>query len=265
MINAILSCLPPDHPWRPHIQFHPSLPSTNTETKSQAAAGAPHGTVIIADSQSAGRGRLGRSFCSPAGLGIYMSVILRPDCRPSELMHLTCATAVAVCDAIESALAFRPGIKWINDLVLEKQKLGGILTELSIHPKSGLVDYAVVGIGINCNQQPEDFPPELRSIACSVSMATGSIVNRNKLAAAMIWELERMSRNLPQKAAIMERYRQDCVTIGKDITVIQNDRCQNAKALSVDDDGALIVDYGNGQPSTVNCGEVSVRGLFGYL
>lgn len=265
MKKQILSYLPDAHPWKNSIVCFDTLDSTNNHAKALASAGAPHGTVIIADSQSAGRGRLGRSFCSPAGCGIYMSVILRPCCSPSELLHLTCAVAVAACDAIEDTLAFRPGVKWINDLVWDAKKLGGILTELSIDTRSGLVDYAIVGIGINCSQKAEDFPPALRSIACSAAMATGSRIDRSRLAAAMIRQLEQMADRLSHRSAIMERYRQDCITIGKDITVIQGDRQQHARALSVNDDGALVVDGGNGQPSIVNCGEVSVRGLFGYV
>ena len=126
MKEKILSHLPPAHPWGQTLYYRDTIPSTNTEAKAMAAAGAPHGTVILADSQTAGRGRLGRSFCSPADSGIYMSVILRPACPPAALMHLTCAAGVAVCNAVETAVGIRPGIKWINDLVLRGKKLGGI-------------------------------------------------------------------------------------------------------------------------------------------
>ena len=145
MINMIQSLLPPGFPWRESIHYYPTIDSTNTQAKHLAAQGAPHGTVLIAGHQTGGRGRLGRSFHSPEGLGIYLSVILRPNCLAKDLMHLTCATAVAMCDAVEAAAAFRPGIKWTNDLIWGKRKLGGILTELSLNP-DGAVDYAVVGI-----------------------------------------------------------------------------------------------------------------------
>ena len=157
MIASILNRLPEDFPWKHSIQYFPTIDSTNTRAKLLAAQGAPHGTVLIAGHQSGGRGRMGRSFHSPEGMGIYLSVILRPDCPATDLMHLTCAAGVAMCDAVEAAAGFRPGIKWTNDLIWGKRKLGGILTELSLK-SDGTADYAVVGIGINCCQQPEDFP-----------------------------------------------------------------------------------------------------------
>ena len=116
-----------------------------------------------------GRGSRGRRFHSPAGSGVYLSVILRPVCDPGALMHLTCAAATAMCDAVEAACGFRPGIKWTNDLVFGRRKLGGILTELRLDHR-GLVDFAIVGIGINCLQGPADFPEEL--IATRISCLT---------------------------------------------------------------------------------------------
>lgn len=264
MKDTIISHLPADFGWKNQIHWYDTIDSTNLQAKAIAAAGAPHGTVLIADSQSAGRGRLGRSFTSPAQSGIYMSVILRPGCPPAELMHLTCAAAVAMCDAVETALGIRPGVKWINDLVWQRKKLGGILTELSMDAKTGLVDHAVIGIGINCNQRPEDFPPELQPIACSAAMAAGRPIDRSRLAAAMIYELARMDRMLSQQKLIMARYRQDCITVGQEVVVIRGDQRQPGRALSVNDDGSLQVVFADGHTSAVNSGEVSVRGLFGY-
>ena len=262
MKDLILSPLPPAHPWGQSLYWYDALPSTNSLAKDMAREGAVQGTVLLADSQSAGRGRLGRSFCSQPGQGIYMSVILRPNCPPSELMHLTCAVGVAVCNAVEDATGYRPGIKWINDLVAGSKKLGGILTELVM--ETGLVRSAVVGIGINCSQAPEDFPPELQDIACSLSCVIGRSVDRAKLAAALICRLEEMSRQLQDRSAIMEDYRRDCVTLGKEILVIQGDHRRPGRALSVQDDGSLMVEFLDGTISTVNAGEVSVRGLFDY-
>ena len=123
----------------------------------------------------------------------------------------------------------------------------------------------VVGIGINCNQKPSDFPEEIRCIACSASTVTGTEIDCGALAAALLLQLEKMAQTLADKCGIMERYRQDCITIGQEITVIQGDLHRNAIALSIDDEGALMVDFGDGSPSKVNSGEVSVRGLLGYL
>ena len=262
MKNEILTHLPPDHPWGQNLYWYDSIPSTNAQAKIIAQTSAPQGTVLLADSQTAGRGRLGRRFDSQPGAGIYMSVILRPNCPPADLMHLTCAVGVAVCDAVADTVGFRPGIKWINDLVANGKKLGGILTELII--EDGLVCCAVVGIGINCSQKPEDFPPELQSIACSLSSVTGAAVNRAELAASMILRLEQLSQQLQHREALMECYRKDCVTIGKDITVIQGDYQRPGQALDVQDDGSLLVQFVDGTTAVVNSGEVSVRGLFGY-
>ena len=260
----ILIHLAGDHPWADKIHYFDTIDSTNTQAKKLAAAGAPHGTVLVAGHQTGGRGRMGRRFHSPAGVGIYLSVILRPDCKPDALMHLTCAAGTAMCDAVETAAGFRPGIKWINDLVYENRKLGGILAELSL-TASGAVNYAVIGIGINCLHTPGDFPPEIRDIAASLSMVTGASVSPARLAAAMIDRLHAMSRNLlPEKAAVMERYRRDCVTIGRDVRVM-TDPPRAGVALDVDDDGGLVVRFADGHTETVSAGEVSVRGMYGYV
>ena len=157
MKEQIIQNLRESCPWQDSLLWYGCIDSTNTRARELARQGAAHGTVLIADRQTGGRGRLGRSFHSPAGKGIYMSVILRPCCKPEKIMHLTCAAAVAMCDVVEDAAGFRPGIKWTNDLVFGQRKIAGVLTELGFD-KTGNVDYAVVGIGINCCQQEGDFP-----------------------------------------------------------------------------------------------------------
>lgn len=259
MLSEILKHLP-GHPWREKIQYFDTLDSTNTYAKQLAAEGASEGTVVIAGQQTGGRGRLGRSFSSPAGMGIYLSIILRPGCPPEELMHLTCATGVAAAEAIG-----RPGvgIKWTNDLVLGKRKLGGILTELSINPASGKVDWAVVGIGINCCQQPWQFPEEIRNMACSLGMDWQDVP---WLIADLIIALQQMrSRLLTHKADILAEFARRCVTIGSEISILRGDEVRHGKALDVDADGGLIVEYDDGSVGTVTSGEVSIRGMYGYL
>ncbi len=258
--------LPKSHPWSNSILCFDTIDSTNTHAKALAYAGAPHGTVLLANHQTGGRGRMGRSFHSPSGCGIYLSVILRPNCPPADLMHLTCAAGCAMCDAVEEAAAFRPGIKWINDLVWDTKKLGGILAELSINAKTGLVDYAVVGIGINCTQKKEDFPPEIREIATSLGTITGKAIDRNRLAAAMILALSRMSDTLlTEKSTVMNRYRGDCVTLGKAVAVHSFEETLYGTAVDVDSEGALVVQFADGHRETVSAGEVSVRGMYGYV
>lgn len=247
------------------MQYFDTITSTNDVLKLLAAQGAPEGTCLIAGSQSGGRGRLGRSFLSPPEAGVYMSVLLRPKCTPLELMHLTCAAGCAACDAIQSAMGFRPGIKWINDIVYRKRKLAGILVEMGLEP-GGAVGYAVIGIGINCNQEETDFPPEIRSFAGSLKMAVEAPVSRAVIAAGMVDAFAQMNaRLLTHQADILAQYRRDCVTIGKSVNVIRSEFSRPGKALDVDDAGALVVQYADGSVEHVNSGEVSVRGLYGYV
>lgn len=255
-----------DHPWRDSIQLFDLVDSTNTIAKALAFQGAPAGTVLIADRQSQGRGRLGRSFQSPGGMGIYLSCIIRPNCAPSDLMHLTCAVGVAMCDAVEAACGFRPGIKWTNDLVFEKRKLGGILVELGLNPQNHLVDYAVLGIGINCCQQEADFDESIRSMAGSLRMVTGTVVDRNRVAAEMIRALHKMDKTLlTGKERMLGRYRADCITLGKQISVVRGEEVRHGTALEIDGNGELVVRYDSGEIRSVSSGEVSIRGLYGYI
>ena len=265
MKEQIVSLLSPDYPWKEHFTWLEETDSTNDRLKELARQGAPHGTVLIADRQTGGHGRMGRAFHSPGGVGIYFSILLRPACQPGQLMHLTCATAVAMCDAVEAAVGFRPGIKWTNDLVAGKQKLGGILTELGLSARGG-VDYAIIGIGINCCQTEADFPEELRNIAASLSMVTRKTVDRAKVAAAMMEALFRMDENLlTGKTSMLERYRQNCITIGQEISLVRSEEVRYGKALDVDEQGALVVAFSDGHVEAVNSGEVSVRGMYGYV
>jgi len=265
MKTDILSHLSPEYPWKDLIQYFPSLGSTNDLLKTLARQGAPHGTAILAGHQTGGHGRLGRSFHSPEGMGVYLSFLIRPDCAPTALMHLTCATAVAMCEAVEAACGLRPGIKWTNDLVYGRRKLGGILTELGLSSQ-GTADYAIIGIGINCRQTEQDFPEELRAMAGSLDTITGEKNDPARLAAAMLESLHRMDTGLlTQKSAILEAYRRDCVTLGQEISVVRGNDIRHGTALSVDVEGALIVRFTDGSIQAVNSGEVSIRGMYGYV
>ena len=264
MKEKILSNLTTECPWRDTLYWYDTISSTNTHAKQMAREGAPHGTVLIAGQQTGGRGRMGRTFQSPAGMGVYLSVILRPNCAPKHLMHLTCAAGVAMMDAVEAVSGIRPQVKWINDLVIKGKKLGGILTEMSV--EKGIVDYAIIGIGINCLQKETDFPLEISSIATSLSMAAEKTVSPEVLAAAMtesLWKLD--SALFSQKECLMARYRQDCITLGKEIQVIRGDTVLPGKAVDIDDEGGLLVQYPDGTVQVVSSGEVSVRGMYGYV
>ena len=253
-----------DCPWR--VYLFSEVDSTNTRLKEMAKVGSPAGTVLVADRQTGGRGRLGRSFLSPGGVGVYLSALIRPDCAPTELMHLTCAMAVTMCDAVENAFGFRPGIKWTNDLVVGNKKLGGILTELGLDPKTGRVDYAILGIGINCGQTASDFDESIRDMATSARMVLGREADRNRLIAEMVLALENMDRTLlVSPDAMLGHYRADCITLGREISILRGNEVRHARALDIDQEGGLIVRYDSGEIGTVTSGEVSVRGLYGYI
>ncbi|MBQ6997506.1 MAG: biotin--[Oscillospiraceae bacterium] len=261
MLTKIQSFLPEGHLWQNQIIWYDEITSTNDVAKDLIHQGAPHGTVLIADRQSGGRGRMGRSFVSPAGQGVYMSVILRFPNTPEQLMHLTCAAAVAACDAVEAVTGLRPGIKWTNDLVYGGRKLAGILTELVIAPTQTA---AVIGIGINCAQAQADFPEDIRSFAGSLSMVCGKSTDRARLAAALIEAFSKMAQSIGEKQAILDTYRRDCVTVGKAVSVVRGDTLRHGTAVGIDDEGALLVEFSDGCKEAVNAGEVSVRGMYGY-
>ena len=265
MKQTIQKQLPAACPWGERIYCFDSIDSTNTKAKELAIAGAPHGTVVVAKHQTQGRGRMGRRFHSPAGLGLYLSVILRPNCPPDQLMHLTSCAAVAMCDAVQKVSGLRPGIKWVNDLILNKKKLGGILTELSVNPKTAMTDYAIIGVGINCLHKEADFPEDLRPIATSLALS-GKQVSPAELAAAMVTALYKMDKRLPkEKWAIMNQYRAACITLKKKVMVVRGDQIRFGKAWDVDDDGRLTVSYTDSTIELLNSGEVTIRGENGYI
>ena len=251
-----------DSKWQVH--WLDCVGSTNDEVKKMAATGAPEGTAIAAHTQTGGKGRLGRSFQSPAGTGMYLSVLLRPQAPVEDCIHLTCAVAVAVKRAVEKCCGIAPGIKWPNDLTWENRKLGGILTEISA--QVGKVEWAVVGIGINCRRPDGGFAPQIADIATDLETASGAYCTPQRLADAVTRELENLAETcILQREKWMADYRDHCVTIGRQVQVITPNGHTQAVACSVSDDGGLLVEYPDGRKETVTSGEVSVRGMYGYL
>lgn len=244
-----------------------TVDSTNEEVKRRALAGAPDGLVVLSECQTGGKGRRGRVFQSPAGQGIYFSVLLRPDCPLDRLFSLTAWAAVAVCDGIEAATGLRPGIKWTNDIIADGRKLCGILTELGLEGESGAVSYVVAGIGINISQRPEDFPPELRPVAASLAQVLDCPPRRNDLAAAVLSALDDMYAAFPgRREDYLARYRADCLTLGRPCRLLRADGTEEEVfAEDVDDTFALVVRRADGSRITVSAGDVSVRGLCGYV
>ncbi|MBQ8769416.1 MAG: biotin--[Oscillospiraceae bacterium] len=261
MLTKIKHFLPEGHLWQNQIIWYNVTDSTNDQAKALIRQGAPHGTVLIADRQTGGRGRMGRSFASPAGMGVYMSVILRLQTPADQLMHLTCAAAVAACNALEKSVGLRPGIKWTNDLVLGGRKLAGILTELVITP---VETAAVIGIGVNCCQAQEDFPEEIQSFAGSLTMACGKEIDRAQVAAALIEAFCEIAGQLNDRQKILDVYRRDCITVGKQVSIVKADEIRHGHAIGIDNNGALLVEFPDKHAEAVNAGEVSVRGMYGY-
>ncbi len=237
------------------LEIHEQLDSTNNRAKILAAAGARHGTTVIADSQTGGRGRLGRSFFSPEHSGVYLTVILRPDCAPERANLLTSLAAVAAARAVEKVSDADVKIKWVNDLYLNDKKICGILTEAGFGMEAGRLEYAVTGIGINVNRMV--FPPDLRETATSIGNETGTSPDRNRLIAEILNELDALYGDLETGAFLEESRRRSNVT-GRTVTVIEGGRQYPARAVEIDDQGRLVIETGAGR-TCLNYGEVSLK------
>lgn len=232
--------------------------STNDYLKKEAKNGAPEGTVILANEQTAGKGRLGRSFASPPSMGIYLSMLLRPTGNGEDIAGLTASSAVAVCKAIESVCGISPEIKWVNDLMLRGKKICGILCE-SVSGEKG-IDFVVLGIGLNVITRIEDFPSELLGIAGSIYSQTGFIADRGRLIAAIISELDAMYAAWKRdKTAYRDEYRRRCKILGSEITLTSRGSAAKVLALDIADDFGLTVQTASGEIGTIHWGEVSVR------
>lgn len=239
--------------------------STNAYLKRLALDNAPDGTVVIADRQTAGRGRRGRSYESAAGLGIYLSVLLRPTMEAQHLPSLTALAAVAVCNAIEEQLSVRPQIKWVNDLILHGKKLCGIMTEL-LSCSDSAQPAVILGIGINVNHLPDDWSADVAALATSLRLHCGEQIAREPLAAALLRAIDRLYTDVcaDSTGPYLAQYRADCMTVGQQVRLVQPEHSVEAEALAVTDDFGLLVRHRDGTLETVRSGEVSVRGLYGY-
>ena len=244
-----------------------SVDSTNNVLKDMASKGALSGTVVIADQQTGGKGRRGRSFASPSGAGIYLSYLFKPDSGFDKISDLTSWTAFAVSDAIRRAYNLDSQIKWVNDLLMNRKKICGILTEVTVEGESGFIDTCIIGIGVNVNE--EDFPPEISEIATSISMENGGKkFVRSGLAAEIIKSMDKLASNWPQDPYYLERYRELNITTGSKITAFpqmtENGQGRTGKAIAINEDFSLKVEFDDGSVENLRSGEVSVRGLYGY-
>lgn len=240
--------------------IYKTVDSTNTQAKLLAAQGAADGTVVIADMQTCGRGRMGRSFYSPGLSGIYLSEILRPGLSASDSLIITAGAAVAVCRAIEAVTGVSAQIKWVNDILIGGKKVCGILTEAAMDLESETLEYLVVGIGINVRPCKDGFPKELAGIATALEEHTqGKTIRRNRLIAALIDELDKIYTQ-HQGSFILE-YKTRSMLIGKAVSVICGDARQTATVLDIDDCGRLVIRGEDGKIKTLSSGEISIRPL----
>ena len=242
-----------------NITVYPSVSSTNTFLKELAEQGADEGTVIIAQEQTAGRGRTGKSFYSPANTGLYISILLRPDIPAEEALFLTTSTAVAVSKAIEDICNKKAQIKWVNDVFIDNKKVCGILTEASFNIETSKLDYAIVGIGINVCFPEGGFPKDIDNIATAIfDTNTDSINKRSILVGHLLDYFMDYYKDFHSKSYVKE-YIDRSLLIGKEINIIDGTKIIPAKALKIDNSCRLKVEMGDGSTKWLSSGEVSIK------
>lgn len=246
-----------------NIQYFDTIDSTNIKAK-EIAYESKKGTVVIAEEQTLGRGRLGRSWVSPKGKGIWMSILLKPKIDPMKVAKITQIGAAAVSLALQD-LGIESFIKWPNDIVINGKKLCGILTEMSC--ELNMINYVVMGVGINVNLDSEDFQGEVSKVGTSLKIETGKKVNRKELLGLFLNRFEELYIPFVERddfSNTLKVCREKSILIGKEVKLIRGSEERKGKVVGLNDDGELEVDYGNGVIENVLSGEVSVRGLYGY-
>lgn len=240
-----------------------SVDSTNTRVKQLAEAGYPDGTLVVADQQTSGRGRSGRTWESPAGSAIYMSLLLKPDINPGNASMITLVTALAIARAITDLTGKTAGIKWPNDIVMNGKKVCGILTEMRAKPDH--VDYIVVGVGINIHA--DAFPEEISDRATSLYLETGTHYDRVDLV-ERVWEAFEYYYGIylqtEDLSRLVEEYNSRLVNMGQGVKVLDPKEPFEGTAMGITPRGELIVDTEEDR-KLVFSGEVSVRGIYGYV
>ena len=241
------------------MKYFPSVDSTNRVAKALAYHGAAEGTIVVAEEQDSGKGRLERNFYSPRGKGIWFSVILRPKILPHDAPKFTLMAAVAVAEAM-ARFNLKAQIKWPNDIMFDGRKLVGILTEIT--GELARITYMVIGIGINVNMSREDFPEELQSVAASLAEMSGENLSRVELFRAVLEEFDKLYLEVNTSGfdKVIERWKKYNVTLGKNVRVISagDGESFTGKAIDLDEDGALVVETSQGR-RTVYAGDVSIR------
>lgn len=235
------------------IDVFKTIDSTNSFAKSLAQLGAEHGTTVVSELQTQGKGRMGRNFYSPSGMGVYMSIVLRPKLSVDYALMITSCAAVAVCEAIEKVANIECQIKWVNDIFCNGKKICGILTEASIDVEQGGLEYAVIGLGINVLNT--FFPKDIEGIASSIREITGEKISRSYLIAEILNCLEERFRDIDSNSFIDE-YRRRSLLIGRNIMVIKSDSETKALCTGIDSFGRLLVRYENGTEDSLCSGTI---------
>lgn len=248
-----------------NIRHYNTIDSTNKAAKSLAIEDIEEGTVVVSEEQTSGRGRLGRSWISPKSSGIWMSIILKPNINPMMASRVTLIGAAAVHKALEE-IGIDAKIKWPNDIVLNNKKLCGILTEMN--GEMDKVNYIVMGIGLNANVDEEDFSDELKNMATSLKIEKNEQINRKELFAKILNNFEILYdefKNHGNIESTVNICRKNSLLLGKEVRVINGNKIIIVKALDLDEDGELLVEYEDKSKGKIISGEVSVRGLYGYV
>lgn len=246
------------------IHFH-TINSTNTKAKELASLGEENGTIILSEEQTLGKGRLGRQWCSPKGKGIWLSLILKPDLDPINASKITQIGAAALCKSFIE-IGIPSFIKWPNDIVINNRKVCGILTEMN--GELNRINYIILGIGINVNIDMDDLPEELKDTASSLKIESGKTIDRRKLVALILNNFEPLYNELLNQGHInssIDICRKNSILLNKQIRIINKNSTKIAKALDLDNEGRLIVQLEDGTIDTIISGEVSIRGLYGYV
>lgn len=249
------------------LYYFDETDSTNIAAKRYAEEGAPHGTTVIANMQTAGRGRRGRKWQSPPGSAIYMTIMLKPDFSPNKASMLTLVMAVSVADAISEATGLNAGIKWPNDIVVNAKKVCGILTEMNA--ELDYIHHVVIGVGINTNNgSPEEFPEEIRKTATSLKIESGVHISRAALIERILFHFEKnydIFVSSLDLSGLMGAYDKYLLNLNAEVRVLDPLGEYSGIARGINSSGELLVEKENGEIVQVFAGEVSVRGVYGYV
>jgi BirA family transcriptional regulator, biotin operon repressor / biotin---[acetyl-CoA-carboxylase] ligase len=241
------------------IRVFEQTTSTNDVIEKLARDGVKEGVAVFAESQTKGRGRLGRKWISPTHKGLWFSILLRPDLRPQEATRLTVASATALRRAIHSETGLNPEIKWPNDILVHGKKVAGILTEMSA--ELDRIQHIILGIGVNVNTNASEFQPDLRKLATSLKIESGRAISRADLATAILRELDRDYAQVCTGGftALANEWEAHCATIGRNVTVQIGGRRFHGRAESLSDDGALLLRTEHGRLESITGGDVTLE------